>query len=236
LLREELLLITMAGSRLRVESDQVPLWRGDHVGVKQLVDDFAKYVYLPRVKNPQVIVDAIQDGINRLTWRQDTFAYADSYDAANGRYRGLSNPPHTHSLVRVDSSSVVVKPEIAAAQIEKDLAPASVTTPPPPATPGTSAEYPSAGATAAQPTVTRPRGLRRFHGVVNVDATRLSRDAGVIAESVVQHLTSLLDAKVSVTVEINAEVPSGAPDNVVRTVTENCRTLKFENGAGFEES
>jgi len=26
-----------------------------------------------------------------------------------------------------------------------------------------------------------------------------------------------------------------APDNVVRTVTENCRTLKFEN-SGFEES
>ena len=37
------------------------------------------------------------------------------------------------------------------------------------------------------------------------------------------------------TVEIEAEIPSGAPDNVVRTVTENCRTLKFEN-QGFEET
>jgi hypothetical protein len=55
----------------------------------------------------------------------------------------------------------------------------------------------------------------------------------VIASSVVQHLAALLGAKVTVTIEIEAEIPSGAPDNVVRTVTENCRTLKFEN-SGFE--
>ena len=37
-----------------------------------------------------------------------------------------------------------------------------------------------------------------------------------------------------VSLEIEAEMPSGAPENVVRTVTENCRTLKFES-QGFEE-
>jgi len=51
---------------------------------------------------------------------------------------------------------------------------------------------------------------------------------------VVQHLASLVDAKVRVLLEIEAEIPSGAPENVVRTVTENCRTLKFES-QGFEE-
>jgi hypothetical protein len=39
----------------------------------------------------------------------------------------------------------------------------------------------------------------------------------------------------TITVEIEAEIPSGAPDNVVRTVTENCPTLKFDD-QGFEES
>jgi hypothetical protein len=37
----------------------------------------------------------------------------------------------------------------------------------------------------------------------------------------------------SVTLEIEAEIPNGAPDNVVRTVTENGRTLKFKS-QGFE--
>jgi hypothetical protein len=35
--------------------------------------------------------------------------------------------------------------------------------------------------------------------------------------------------RVAVTLDIGAEIPSGAPDNVVCTVTENCRRLKFEN-------
>ena len=59
--------------------------------------------------------------------------------------------------------------------------------------------------------------LRRFHGSAKIDATRLSRDVDLIASSVVQHLAGLLDAKVTITVEIEAEIPSGAPGNVVRT-------------------
>jgi hypothetical protein len=36
-----------------------------------------------------------------------------------------------------------------------------------------------------------------------------------------------------VTLEIQAQMPEGAPDNVVRIVTENARTLKF-TAQGFE--
>ena len=36
-----------------------------------------------------------------------------------------------------------------------------------------------------------------------------------------------------VTLEIEAEIPGGVPENVVRTVTENGRTLKFTS-QGFE--
>jgi hypothetical protein len=40
-------------------------------------------------------------------------------------------------------------------------------------------------------------------------------------------------SSVHVTLEIEAEIPQGAPDNVVRIVTENSRTLKFTS-SGFE--
>jgi hypothetical protein len=145
------------------------------------------------------------------------------------------------------ANNVVVKPDVAAAQIEKDSAP--------PPTTGTGSDT-GAGAGAGTGATggggagtggetgkgtgvggVKPKApvLRRFHGSAKIDATRLSRDVDVIASSVVQHLAGLLDAKVTITVEIEAEIPSGAPDNVVRTVTENCRTLKFDN-QGFEES
>ena len=54
-----------------------------------------------------------------------------------------------------------------------------------------------------------------------------------IAEEVIVHLSGLLGARVTVTLEIAAEIPAGAPENVVRTVTENSRTLKFTS-QGFE--
>jgi hypothetical protein len=42
-----------------------------------------------------------------------------------------------------------------------------------------------------------------------------------------------MGADVEVRLEIQAKIPSGAPDEVVRTVTENARTLKFDQH-GFE--
>jgi hypothetical protein len=243
---EELLITSMAGTRLHLEITQIPLWRspGTHVGVKQLVDDFAKYLYLPRVKNAQVILDAIQDGVARLTWKQDTFAYADSYDAAAGRYRGLEAGCRPN--VQLNSESIVVKPEVAAEQMEKEVA-AKASTPTGIGVAGTAAAdglagsgvgvaaYPAGGTGLPQTGSTKSPGLRRFHGSATLNATRLSRDVDAIAASVVQHLAGLLDAKMKITLEIEAELPSGAPENVVRTVTENCRTLKFDS-QGFEEA
>ena len=62
---------------------------------------------------------------------------------------------------------------------------------------------------------------------------RTGRDAGRIADEVITHLAGLVGANVRVTLEIEADIPDGAPDHVVRTVTENSRTLKFSSH-GFE--
>jgi hypothetical protein len=68
---------------------------------------------------------------------------------------------------------------------------------------------------------------------VPLDPARVGRDASRIADEVLAHLVGLVGSTVKVTLEIEAEMPSGAPDNVVRTVTENSRTLKFTH-QGFE--
>jgi hypothetical protein len=68
--------------------------------------------------------------------------------------------------------------------------------------------------------------LRRFHGSIEIDPLRMNRDADAIAKEVLQHLTRLKGATVKITLEIEAEVLDGVPDDVVRTVTENCNTLK----------
>jgi hypothetical protein len=62
----------------------------------------------------------------------------------------------------------------------------------------------------------------------------MGRDAGQIAEAVVQHLASVLGADVEIRLEIDAKIPEGGSDEFARTVTENARTLKFDQH-GFEE-
>jgi hypothetical protein len=77
-------------------------------------------------------------------------------------------------------------------------------------------------------------GPGRFHGSVVLDAQRVGRDAGRIADEVIAHLAGLVGSTVKVTLEIEAEIEAGASEQVVRTVTENSRTLKFTTH-GFEQ-
>jgi hypothetical protein len=62
-------------------------------------------------------------------------------------------------------------------------------------------------------------GNHAVHGSVALDPLRLGRDAGRIAEEVVQHLTAIPGTTVEITLEVRADLPDGAPDKVVRDVT-----------------
>jgi hypothetical protein len=70
--------------------------------------------------------------------------------------------------------------------------------------------------------------------LISLDPNRAGRDAGNIAESIIQYLNSEKDAQVEIVIEIKAHIPDGAQDNTMRTVSENCKVLKFKS-FGFEE-
>jgi hypothetical protein len=227
---DELLISGLAASRLRLELDQVPLWRADHVSIQQLTEDFARYLYLPRLRDTGVLVEAVRGGLGLLTWSQDSFAYAESFDEAAGRYRGL----RAGRQLWIDGENpigLLVKPEPAQRQLAAEAPTPGGGTPPAGGTGGTTPPQPGGGGTAPPPA---PAAPKRFHGTATLDSKRVGRDAGRIADEVVAHLSGIVGANVKVTLEIEAEIPSGAPDHVVRTVTENCRTLKFDS-QGFEK-
>jgi len=240
---EELLVVSMAASRLRLEVDRVPLWRAssggqDHVEIKQLAEDFARYLYLPRLQTTAVLTEAITDGIKLLTWEQDAFAYAEAYDEVARRYRGLQTAQIVH--ITPDAPvGLIVKPERARKQLDEEVREP---------TPGvTSRTGETAGITGTDSGTTRTGGVtpgtgptaqprpqpRRFHGTIKLDAGRTGRDASKVADEVLAYLVGLMGADVTVTLEITARIPDGVPDNVIRIVTENCRTLKFDD-QGFE--
>jgi hypothetical protein len=126
-----------------MDLDKVPLWRlpaapasasqadrardaaqagRDHVAIRQLVEDFGRYLYLPRVRDPEVLLGAIRGGFSLLTWEKDSFAYAESYDEEAGRYRGLRGGQRV-LVVDADSPGLLVKSEIARKQLDAETRP-----------------------------------------------------------------------------------------------------------------
>lgn len=256
-------LITRWGPKLLQNAlAQYNLWQdAPHIGVRQLWQYLATYLYLPRLKDREVLLNTIKTGAAST----DYFGYAMSVDAQGG-YQGLyfGRQPTT---IYDDEHAVVVKPDVAREAQARQIAAANA------AANGAEASARSAGGTtgplwavggaqmggmgASSTSVperngghagTRAVGVSgttssagngasaptSFFGSVELNALMLSGSAGQVAEAIVQHLTSLLGAEVKVRLEIEAHIPGGVPDTVQRTVTENARTLKFTT-AEFED-
>ena len=214
------------------------LWKEEsHISLKRVWECLATYLYLSRLRDSDVLLDTIREGI-----KTQAFGYANSVDDT-GQYNGLQFGSAAGSIY-LDDESVLVKPDEAAAQLETGAA-AKPDNPYPPQLPGQTpvgrqgpAPYTTPGGqtTGAGPETpsTQAAKPKRFYGTVLLDTIRTGPAAQRIIEEVVQHLAGLPGADVEVTMEIQAKVSDGVPDDVVRTVTENCRTLRF-TAQEFEE-
>ncbi|MTI83942.1 MAG: ATP-binding protein [Firmicutes bacterium] len=216
----EQLIVRWAPALLRMELDRW-LWKDqDHISVRKLWEFMSSYCYLQRLRDEDVLLASIKEGITS----KEFFGYAQGVTDA-GQYLALS----LGRSVNVDLSGYLVKPDVAERQLTQDTSEPPPRPPMPPVEPPS--EPPGGYPPPGDPPVRKPR---RYYGTVQLDSTRVGRDAGKIAEEVIQHLSSLMGTKVKITMEIEADIPDGVPDNVVRTVTENSRTLRFTN-SDFEE-
>lgn len=219
----EQLLTRWSPTLLRMELDKW-LWKDKpHIGVAQLWEYLTTYCYLPRLQDQEVLLATIREGLRSKEW----FGYAAGFDEEKG-YSGLVLGGGI-TTVRMDDSSVLVKPEVAAEALR----------------PGEEAE----GGTEeggrekgggqiidviGDPGPEPAKAPTRFYGTIALQAAGVVGESEKVVREVLQHLLGLLGAEVTVKLDIEAKAPQGIPPNVVRTVSENCRTLGFEQ-SGFEE-
>ena len=85
------------------------------------MEDFAQYTYLPRVRDSSVLTAAIEDGVHITTWGIDGFALADAWDEEKKCYRRLKAARSVSLSVSADA--LVVKAEVARAQMEAQVPP-----------------------------------------------------------------------------------------------------------------
>ncbi|PMB06102.1 hypothetical protein CEN49_16495, partial [Fischerella thermalis CCMEE 5273] len=177
------------------------------------------------------------------------FAYAEGWDEARNRYLNLKTVNDEVHVV-MDRQSMIVKPEIASKQLAEDqqkmieipdLAEHEAQQPEgntgesnETSDPNRSSLTVSGTGRGFHPSSRSEKKLRRYHGSAQLDAIRLIGNTTDIANEIIQHLEKLDGAEVQITIDISAYIPDGAPEDIVRTVTENSRTLKFKS-YGFEE-
>lgn len=219
---KELLIIRWSPALLKNELDKW-LWKDKkHINMKQLWDYFATYTYLPRLRDSYVLIECIKEGLRS----RDFFGYASSMD--NNKYMGLEfgNPG---AMVVIDDMSLIIKKESALKQIleeekqqKKEM------------------KFEDREEVYSQKSEkeilqeSKTKHFKRFYGRVDLDSIRLSRDAGQIAEEVIQHLAALPSSDVKISLEITANTLENIPEKTVRILLENCKTLKFKSN-DFEE-
>jgi predicted AAA+ superfamily ATPase len=231
-LRQGGLLATTYGARnVRMDLDG-PLqaaWEPGHVAVADLWSYYRRYPYLTRLRDRSVLEQALMAGLGDLVWEQEGFALADGFDEATGRYQGLA-AYNNGTFGQITDRTLVVRPDVAKGQLTTEAADAG----------GQPASTVVEGGTTVvlaegEDAVPGPAGPEnvRFFGVVRVNPERYSRDFSRVAQEVLQHLAAVEGTQLDITVEITATNREGIPGDKARVVTENARTLKFEQ-FGFE--
>jgi predicted AAA+ superfamily ATPase len=198
------------------------MWADGHTTVNALWDAFARYAYLPRLKNMDTLVASVRQGANPIAWEVMGFAVADALDAATGRYIGLTTYGDDATVI---GTTLVVRPDVAAAQLGDEAS--SEETSGANGGRSTGDDGDDGDEPAAEDT------LRRFYAVARLDPERYQRDFAKLAAEVIASLAGLVGTSVEISLEIKATNTDGFPEHVTRTVTENARTLKLDS-YGFE--
>ena len=194
------------------------IWKDKtHLSTTDVRDYCAKFVYLPRLLSSSVLQATILSAVSQMV--PGPFAYAEAVDDAGQNYRGLVTEHGINAPVTINSDSVIVR---------SDVAENSRAFPKP--EPG-SGQGPGGDGDPEDPVVTPPEPgpslPKSFRGSVSLSTDTPARDFTRIMENVVEHLTSVEGANVSLTLEISAEVPSGIDNSKKRTLTENANNLGF---------
>ncbi len=214
---------------LKMELDKLLWTNSNHIEIKQLWDNLCTYLYLPRLASVRVLEETIEKGVESTEY----FGYAEGIEGE--RYVGLKfNKP----LLSVERSGSLVKKELAQKQIEEEDkkrreeaeksggqdGPVETTDTPDTETGG------ETGSGSKQSSQLN----RRFFMSADLDTTRIGREVQRLVDEIIKHLMNTEGSQVAISLEVNATNPSGYSQDVVRTVTENCQTLKVRQ-SGFEE-
>lgn len=218
-----------AAATIRLAISRVPqIWKEGHVALGALWELYCRYPYMPRLRDRSVLDAGIVD--LPMIWSTDAFALATSYDESAGRYIGLWTPEADTTAPAATDSLLLVRPDIAIKQqtVEVPTVPDHDDTVDDPS-PTDDIHDPD-----PKPKEADPKAKTRFFGVKTLRSDRIAVDFKNIADEIIAHLRADSGIQLTVRLEIEASDTDGFDESKVRTVSENAKTLQFDQ-SGFEE-
>jgi uncharacterized protein len=197
------------------------------IGAMAFWEDMQRYLYLPRLSDQHVLEQAIVKGASS----KDFFgtAYGQTVSGFDGFKLNDAN-------VQFDDTLLLIEPETARqyeANLSADLKPNSGivdgVSPQPSGAPRQSAllQPTIAGSHAADATI-GPGKPKSFYGSVDVGPATAKMRLVQLAEEIIANLAVDPQAELKITVEISADFPNGATDQIKRAVSENAKNLGFK--------
>jgi hypothetical protein len=220
----ELVIDAWSPVHLRAKLNEL-YWKADRpaVGATAFWEDSQKYLYLPRLKNREVLASAVRTGAAS----RDFFGTADGESA--GKFEGFR---FGEGDVSVNDTLLLIEPAAAEkyAIAQKKVL---VVEPPEgrptvgPDTGGRTTPEEHGGERPVTTGHTTPAKAKSFLGAADVPAATAKMKLVQIAEEIINLLASDPNAAVRVTVEITADFPAGVSDAIKRAVSENATSLGF---------
>lgn len=214
------------------------LWRDSNdIQVKKLWEYLSTYCYLPRLSSYSVLEETICGGLAS----DEYFGLAAAY--SNDRYVDLK---WNQTVFGFNQTDLLVKPNIAKAQIRKEAEEKEKTE----FQDNQFAENPGdkrlggAGLSGASSQSgsgiqsetggsTEPASSKHFFMSAPVDPVRVNKVISTYVDEIIRHLMQVDGATVELRLDVDVQVPGGIPSTTIRTVSENCKTLKITD-FGFD--
>ena len=224
LIQNEQIISSWAPFLLKMELDNL-LWKDDdHIQIKKLWEYLTTYCYLPRLANFSVLESTIRNGVSG----NESFALASGINS--DRYTNLK---YNQAVAEIYPSDYLVKEIVALKQInqetkekeQKDNVSYSDKT----QSSGGSAVSDRDTEKETPPIPVVPAKDTQFFMSVKLNNTRVIRDLQKYLDEVINHLSAVDNCEVELSLEVSAKAADGFPQGTVRTVSENCRTLKVDD-------
>ena len=190
------------------------------VVTKKLLNDFANYLYLPRLTSEAVLKSTIMQGV----MAEEFFGY--SQGKSGGRYLGLKiGAP---ASVVIDDTSVLVEKDTAIkqrakersdapSQLESNISGFS--------TPATQGWIQPSGALPTNPSKTDKRNFFSASKELNARSAKLHFED--VIDKILRQLTERVSTSVTISVTIDAVDENAFDEEIIRSISTACEELQF---------